>query len=753
MSVSRDQRFAKDQSCPICGGYNSQPRGQELRCHGYLSSDGQLAFCARIEEGAIKQASNGLWIHKLNGQHATAGLQPASDAKIWESPERFSEWCAGTVGLPHVKTWPYPDTGGNARMAVLRFGDTKARKEYRPMHKVPGGWAVGDPPGKLPPYGLPELKNAETIFVCEGEKACDAGKSIGLTCTTSAHGAKSADKTDWAPLRGKHVIILPDNDPDGESYAERVAELLTGVAASVRIVNLPDLPPAGDLHDFIEMSGLGDSAAIRDAIIDLAARTPEWVPRQDEECTARFPVNSLPYPVNEFVEETGRAIGCDPAFVSLPLLAGLASAIGNTRRILLKPGWVEPAIVWTVTIAPSGTLKSPAQEAALEFVRRKQNAAFEQHQEAMRAYERAKLKYERDRGQKGPGQQMCPEEPRPERMLCSDATVEALALLLAYNPRGFLLARDELSGWLGSFDAYKSARGADAAAWLEMHHAGTVIVDRKTGDRKTIHVPRAAVSITGNIQPATLERALGREHFDSGLAARLLMAKPPLTLRVWTDESVSDQTKESVEAVFEALYELGFGADEDGRPVPIDLELTPEAKAVWIKFFNEHGQEQAALSGDLSAAWSKLEGYAARFALIVHLVREATRDSALPENGQIDVMSIEAGVRLSRWFCGEARRVYALLSESEEERDIRELVELVRAKGGRISVRELMRSKARYAHSADCAREALGKLVAMRLGHWEPPNPSQAGGRPSEVFVLNDNDKTDKTPLDEGGLQ
>ncbi len=88
-----------------------------------------------------------------------------------------------------------------------------------------------------------------------------------------------------------------------------------------------------------------------------------------------FPLEALPEPVRSFVAKAARAIGCDPSFVALPLLAGLASAIGNTRRIELKRGWTEPAIVWAAIVGESGTLKSPALELALRAIRKRQHAA------------------------------------------------------------------------------------------------------------------------------------------------------------------------------------------------------------------------------------------------------------------------------------------------------------------------------------------------------------------------------------------
>ena len=112
--------------------------------------------------------------------------------------------------------------------------------------------------------------------------------------------------------------------------------------------------------------------------------------------------------------------------------------------------------------------------------------------------------------------------------VCQDCTVEALAVLLEQHPRGLLLARDELSGWVNSFDAYKSCRGADVAHWLSMHRAEPIRVDRKTG-RRVIYVPRAAISIAGTVQPAVLKTALVGRYQAS--AVDEAMDKPARTLR------------------------------------------------------------------------------------------------------------------------------------------------------------------------------------------------------------------------------
>ncbi|HEX8914495.1 MAG TPA: hypothetical protein VF796_19255, partial [Humisphaera sp.] len=62
-----------------------------------------------------------------------------------------------------------------------------------------------------------------------------------------------------------------------------------------------------------------------DAAADEAA--PEYVP---------FPLEVLPSVVATYVAEAAAALDCDPAYVAVPMLASLASAVGNTRRVRLK---------------------------------------------------------------------------------------------------------------------------------------------------------------------------------------------------------------------------------------------------------------------------------------------------------------------------------------------------------------------------------------------------------------------------------
>jgi hypothetical protein len=162
-----------------------------------------------------------------------------------------------------------------------------------------------------------------------------------------------------------------------------------------------------------------------------------------------FPVVTLPSPLDRLMTEGATAIGCDPAFVALPVLAVAASAVGNSRTIRLKRGWDEPSIVWSAIVADSGALKSPAYALVINPLARLQRRLLEEYKAAVARYDEElqdwkDRKKEFDKGEgDDPGEK--PEPSVYERVFVSDITIEKLSEVLEDNPRGVLVARDELS--------------------------------------------------------------------------------------------------------------------------------------------------------------------------------------------------------------------------------------------------------------------------------------------------------------------
>ena len=119
------------------------------------------------------------------------------------------------------------------------------------------------------------------VFLVEGEKDADRLAALGFIATTNAGGAGKWKASHSESLRGRHVLILPDNDEPGSRHAQVVARALQGVAASVRLLKLPGIPEKGDVSDWISAGG---TAAQLKA---LARSAEEWrppaVPEQDPE--------------------------------------------------------------------------------------------------------------------------------------------------------------------------------------------------------------------------------------------------------------------------------------------------------------------------------------------------------------------------------------------------------------------------------------------------------------------------------------
>jgi hypothetical protein len=687
-----------------------------------------------------------------------------------DAAQKGYERLLGKTAIVHK----YRDATGQHVGSVIRWQVSPTKKVIRPTSLHADGWRQEHMPEPRPLYRLPAILAAaasDRVYVVEGEKCVEAAGDIGLLATTSSGGSNAASKTDWSPLAGRDVVILPDADDAGRQYATDVATILHELdpPAIVRVVELDGLEPGGDVADLVAAAGhpeslgyLEELKALREKIERLVVETAPLKPKaatasktpatpttsstsSPVEAYRPFPVDALPEPLSSFVTETAAAIGCDPAYVALPLVVAAGAAIGTTRRLELKYKYEAPAILWSVIVGESGTSKSPALRSVLEHVRDRERRLREEYAIERREYEAAVEAYEKERAawrsdKKSGGQPPeRPAEPIGRRALISDTTVEALALKLADNPRGLLLARDELAGWLNSLDRYanKSGSGSDESFYLSAYNGEQHAVDRRTGDRREIYVSQAALWITGSIQPTILQRALGTTRRESGLLARLLLVAPPPLPAKWSEREVSPLTRRACHDVLDRLYELEPDADAEGREKSRFVRLTADAKKAYVAWHDQHADEAVDLSEEEKAAWSKFRDTSVRFALIIHEVRLAAGETVDPDF--VDVASMDRAIRLVEWQKHETRRVYALLAESDVERAIRQaddrLAAFVATHGGSVAVRDVI-AGVRSIRDANAAEAALERLVDAGRGLWIDKATSDQGGRPTRLFVL-----------------
>jgi putative DNA primase/helicase len=93
-------------------------------------------------------------------------------------------------------------------------------------------------------YRLPDVIEAPSVFVVEGEKDAETLRSHGFTATTIAGGAKAQWLERYTDvLLGREVILVPDNDEPGWSLMRRIAKALLGKVA--RLICFDDHHRAG----------------------------------------------------------------------------------------------------------------------------------------------------------------------------------------------------------------------------------------------------------------------------------------------------------------------------------------------------------------------------------------------------------------------------------------------------------------------------------------------------------------------------
>lgn len=386
------------------------------------------------------------------------------------------------------------------------------------------------------------------------------------------------------------------------------------------------------------------------------------------------PVGELPSALRDHALAHAEAIGCDAALIVLPMLAAVSAAIGNSACIGLDHTWKEPPTLWTCVVAPSGSAKSPAQDAALQPTLDIERDAAAKYAKQLEEYRLDLAQWKGRQGGKSNSGDPAPTPPQQDRYRVGDVTAETLLAVHAANPRGLLLLRDELAGWLSGFDRYAKSGKGDAQTWIETYGARPVTVDRKSNaENPVLYVDRPSVAIAGGIQPGILARTLRGEHFDSGFAARLLMAWPPSRIIHWkpTTHGAVREVDEAYQKVIAALYGQPFAVKET-RTVPTVIPLSDRAIRAFQAFHAWASSKTARLPemSPLRAVWSKAPALCARLALCIELAERAQNarfgEVFVTSDTEITLLSIERAGRLTRWFLRESLRIYRRLELGTE---------------------------------------------------------------------------------------
>jgi replicative DNA helicase len=472
-----------------------------------------------------------------------------------------------------------------------------------------------------------------------------------------------------------------------------------------------------------------------------------------------FPVEALPGWLAAYVDAVAEATQTPADLAGLLALAVLGAAAGRLVEVEARPGWREPVNVFTVVALPPGTRKSAVFRAmAGPLVERERDLIDRARQpladaagrkriaegaakaaEAKAATAKATGKPDAD-GLAEAALQAAAEAaliavPQAPRLIADDATVEALASLLA--EQGGRIA--VLSPEGGIFDLlagrYSPSNMPNLDVFLKGHAGDDLRVDRKGRDPE--YVERPALTAGLAVQPAVLRGLAARPGFRGrGLLARWLYALPVSTVghRQVDAAPVPAMVAKTYGATQRELADdLAVAADKAGGTSTLRLDDAAHGR---LLAFMDELEPRLAAGADLGhlADWAgKLAGAVVRVAGLLH-VADRVRAATIP------AATVDRATRIAAYLLPHALAAFDEMGADPRTEDAGYVLERIRANGwDRFTRRDLHRvTRSRFAVPAD-----LDPVLALLAEHGyvrpvEQPTRSPKGGRPpSPAYEVN----------------
>jgi len=450
-----------------------------------------------------------------------------------------------------------------------------------------------------------------------------------------------------------------------------------------------------------------------------------------------FPLHIFPPDVAAYVQEFALAARSPHEMVAAPLLAFTGAVIGRQLRLTVAPGWEERPVLWIATIAPTGSGKTPALEAA------RRPLDILQHR-AVTAWESAQSHLTSDDLRRGPQR----DEPRVrsvtdppaakaadpvalDRLYTTDITTEALAIDLQHAP-GLAIVRDELISIIRAMDQYRTRGGDDRQKYLSLWSHQPLAPSRKSA--RPIFIQHPVVCIAGGIQPLVVPGLQSRD--EDGFIERFLPIVPDTSPAYWPEdgESVAPSAATALDSVVDLFAHLRtLSTAPEGLAIPGQLADFP----IWRTWYNRNVDQQQSSPTQLHGFYQKLPSHVARFALVLHALWNPDNPTA-----PLAEQRVQDAITLGEFFQPQFHRLLPLLSrnpgsaakaETLPQRILRQL-QHSQDPDGWLSRTEILLRIGRGLDAATLTH-ALAELITAQRIEIQIVR-SHGAGRPSERYRL-----------------
>jgi putative DNA primase/helicase len=603
--------------------------------------------------------------------------------------------------------------------------------------RVEGTWHV-----------IGHLKGAGTILLAEGfASAASDHETAGYPAVVSfGSGNLQAAAVE---LRRQHpkarIVVCGDDDWKKPGNPGKKAATEAAIAADADLV-FPTFGPdrKDDQKDFNDMHIARGAEAVRAAIENATKPSIDWpdidpaLVKDTRNNVPTFPVHLLPAAWREWVVATAEGASAPVDYVVMGLLACVAGVTGVGVLVQATSSWSEPLVLWGADIGEPSMGKTPGLAAARRLIDGVEHDAREgdaerqrQHETKAEAAKALEEKWRSEVAEATNNAKPRPDKPAdarhvepfvPTQLIIEDTTIESLVDIVRGNPRGVVLWRDELSGWLQNLGRYSG--GNDRPFWLERWSAGNATVNRK--NRPAVHIQRLGVSIVGNIQPARLGEICDD---DDGMAARFLFTWPERAPYKQIQKRRAGVDANAVNRLKKISMHASSGEE------PLALKLDSYAVETLDAFCAEHYAEADDYEGIEAGWYGKGPGNVVRLAGALALLAWSETDRTVSPSITTEIVHDAAGL-WADYFWPVARVVFASAGTPAHRRARKAIAWIRRTRAMTISVEDIrVGALARTASAAEAAA-VMDQLVSG--GVLRPvPKVAKGPGRPAYRWEVN----------------
>lgn len=248
-------------------------------------------------------------------------------------------------------------------------------------------------------------------------------------------------------------------------------------------------------------------------VADESREVGSHIIAESESHLPKITPDMLPDSIGNYVKDVCERIESPFEIGAVTALTLIGSLIGNKVGIRpkAKDNWTIIPNLWGMIIGKPSIKKTPVYSELYKAVGKLEAEANATYQEELKKYNLDlelynlnKKEFSKSKNKEEHKLEFLaePEPPLHVRYATSDGTIEAIADILSYTPKGLLVTRDELSGFLKGMD--RAGKESDRAFYLEAWTGTSGFTVDRIGRGNTF-IPKLTLSVLGNIQPSMIQ--------------------------------------------------------------------------------------------------------------------------------------------------------------------------------------------------------------------------------------------------------